>query len=403
MQVVYIVSVWPEPQTSGASTRVLQLIACLKTAGFKLTIASTASRSPLSAELETDGIKTASIRLNDSSFDDFIKEQQPDLVIFDKFMTEEQFGWRVAEHCPAALRVLDTIDLHCLRVARAESVKNNNQPLHLKNPTSLREVAAIYRCDLSLFVADYEIEVLARHFQLPEDLMYYYPLTVDDEKPDPFKRFEERSDFIAIGSFLHPPNWDQVLQLKQKIWPSIRKQLPQAKLNIVGSYPPAKALALHNSKEGFMMKGFVENDLAAMQQSRIHLAPLRFGAGIKSKCMLAFRAGTPSVTTAIGAEGLLPSENWAGRICMNESDFIDSAVHLYQTESSFNDAQINGARILTHFHSEKWNPLLIDMLNNLKEKLSSHREKNFTGQMLLHHQHLSTRYMSKWIEAKNNA
>jgi hypothetical protein len=39
-------------------------------------------------------------------------------VLFDRFMMEEQFGWRVAEKCPNALRILDTEDLHCLRLAR---------------------------------------------------------------------------------------------------------------------------------------------------------------------------------------------------------------------------------------------------------------------------------------------
>ena len=35
-----------------------------------------------------------------SSFDDFLKRIQPDIVLFDRFIMEEQFGWRVAEICP---------------------------------------------------------------------------------------------------------------------------------------------------------------------------------------------------------------------------------------------------------------------------------------------------------------
>jgi hypothetical protein len=47
-------------------------------------------------------------------------------VLFDRFMMEEQFGWRVAEKCPNALRILDTEDLHCLRLAR-KSIKENRE------------------------------------------------------------------------------------------------------------------------------------------------------------------------------------------------------------------------------------------------------------------------------------
>jgi glycosyltransferase involved in cell wall biosynthesis len=379
---------------------VLQLIDCLHAAGFQLTVASVASKSALSADLASLVIESHNIKLNDASFDDFIKTKKPELVIFDKFISEEQFGWRVRESCPDAMRVLDTIDLHCLRAARAEQCKKN-APLKLNNSTALREIAAIYRSDLSLFVADYEIELLIKHFKVPADLLYYHPLTVDTLKETTKKGFDERTDFIAIGSFLHAPNWDSVLTLKNKLWPAIKQHLPKATLNIIGSYPPQKAIALNNPKQGFIVKGFVEDDFEAMQQTRVHLAPLRFGAGIKSKCVLALRAGTPTVTTSIGAEGLMPSDNWAGQICQDDTAFIEAAINLYQNETPFIKAQSNGQAIMHHFDEKKWNPGLIEMLKNRKAILNTYREGNFTGQMLLHHQHLSTRYMAKWIEAKN--
>jgi hypothetical protein len=52
-----------------------------------------------------------------------VKELNPAVVLFDRFMMEEQFGWRVSENCPDALRLLDTEDLHCLRLARQNSLK----------------------------------------------------------------------------------------------------------------------------------------------------------------------------------------------------------------------------------------------------------------------------------------
>jgi hypothetical protein len=52
-----------------------------------------------------------------------VKELNPAVVLFDRFMMEEQFGWRVSENCPDALRLLDTEDLHCLRLARQNSLR----------------------------------------------------------------------------------------------------------------------------------------------------------------------------------------------------------------------------------------------------------------------------------------
>jgi hypothetical protein len=65
--------------------------------------------------------------LNCSSFNTFIQELNPTIVLFDRFLMEEQFGWRVAEFCPKALRILDTIVLHCLRLSRQKAFKEKRK------------------------------------------------------------------------------------------------------------------------------------------------------------------------------------------------------------------------------------------------------------------------------------
>ncbi|HBX56018.1 MAG TPA: glycosyltransferase, partial [Pseudomonas sp.] len=65
--------------------------------------------------------------LNCDSFDAMVAALQPDLVLFDRFFTEEQFAWRVERAWPNALRVLDTSDLHSLREARQQLLKNTQQ------------------------------------------------------------------------------------------------------------------------------------------------------------------------------------------------------------------------------------------------------------------------------------
>ena len=49
-----------------------------------------------------------------------------------------------------------------------------------------------------------------------------------------------------------------------------------------------------------------------MQQARVCLAPLRFGAGIKGKLAEAMFCGTPNVTTNIGIEGMAMGSDWSG-------------------------------------------------------------------------------------------
>jgi hypothetical protein len=84
--------VWPEPRSSAAGTRMLQIIDCFQTQEYEITFASPCAKSDHAIDLNTIGVNPVSITLNDSSFDEFIKALNPEVVLFDRFMMEEQFG-----------------------------------------------------------------------------------------------------------------------------------------------------------------------------------------------------------------------------------------------------------------------------------------------------------------------
>ena len=150
------------------------------------------------------------------------------------------------------------------------------------------------------------------------------------------------------------------------------------------------------------MKGWADDALVVMQQARACLAPLRFGAGIKGKLMDAMRSGTPSVTTAIGAEAMTNSLMWGGSIENNAQDIAAAAIKLYSNESLWESCQKQGKDILqNYFGCADHSQLLIERLKSLQEHLEHERQQNFIGAMLRHHSLKSTQYMSQWIEAKN--
>lgn len=200
--------VWPEPNSSAAGGRMMQLISLFQEQGFQITFASPAQDSDFMVSLADFNVDKVAIALNDSSFDLFLKELQPDIVLFDRFMIEEQFGWRVAEICPDATRVLDTEDLHCLRLARQNAFKAKRTfevSDIVMEEVSKREIASILRSDMSLMVSEYEMEVLQTVFKINPSLLYYLPLLVDSVDLNPLP-FGERQHFVFIGNFLHEPN-----------------------------------------------------------------------------------------------------------------------------------------------------------------------------------------------------
>ena len=404
--ILIIGKVWPEPSSSAAGSRTLQLINLFIEQNWQVSFACAASESDYSFDLKSLGISTLHIVLNDSSFDDLVKNMQPHMVLFDRFTSEEQFGWRVAQNCPNALRILDTIDLHCLRLARQEAIKQNRDfsLLDLNSDFAKREIASIYRSDVSLMISDYEMDLLINHFNIESSLLLYVPFLLDPilKKDNQWPSFSEREHFLSIGNFLHEPNWDAVLFLKQFIWPLIRKQLPKAEIHIYGAYPSKKVFDLNNLKEGFLIKGRTDSVERVMKKTKVCLAPLRFGAGIKGKLIDAMQFGVPSVTTDIGAEAMHGEFPWNGSIANQPHKFAEAAVELYTNEIKWQQAGENGAQILNNFFlKSNHSDLLIDKLLFLKNQLKSHRLSNFIGEMLMHHTVMGTKYMSLWIEAKN--
>lgn len=403
--------VWPEPNSSAAGSRMMQLIALFEAQNWKITFASPAAETERMVNPENTNITKATIELNNSSFDDFIKKQQPDIVMFDRFMTEEQFGWRVTKYCPNALRILNTEDLHSLRKTRQELFKSNatfNNDALLSSDITKREIASIYRCDLSLIISDFEIKLLKEIFKINEDLLFYLPFLFDPittEIKKIWPEYKNRKHFVTIGNFRHEPNWNSVLYLKEVIWPLIRKELPETELHIYGSYPPPKATQLHNPEEGFHIKGWAKSATEIMSQARVCLAPLRFGAGIKGKLAEAMLCGTPSVTTSIGAEGMLDEEaDWNGFVIDDPSKFAKAAIRLYNNESLWQQSQQNGIEITnTRFQKKKFCTPFLNQVSKLQKNLNKHRTKNFIGSILQHHTLRSTEFMSRWIEEKNKA
>jgi len=166
--------VWPEPTSSAAGTRMIQLIDLFLSKGYQIVFASAASKSDFSYDFSKTNVFEQQIKLNDESFNVFLKKLNPDLVLFDRFMVEEQYGWRVQQECPNALKVLDTEDLHCLRSARQQSDKKK-QVLDLFSDTAKREIASILRCDLSLIISEVEMDMLKTQFKIDASLIYYLP------------------------------------------------------------------------------------------------------------------------------------------------------------------------------------------------------------------------------------
>ena len=405
--VLVIGYVFPEPNSSAAGTRMLQLIDFFINQNYTVVFATSCKKSTNAFDLESLNVQVVEILLNHSSFDFFVKDLNPEVVLFDRFMTEEQFGWRITENCPDALRILDTEDLHFLRKTRQQSISSSSGSANDfdLNDIAKREIASIYRSDLSLIISEAELKILIDKFKIDCSLLLYLPFMLDLNENSEQKQhssFSERTDFVSIGNFLHPPNSDAIFYLKNDIWPLIKSQLPQANLHVYGAYDTQAIRSMHNKKDGFLLHGYVEDAFEVVNSSRVLLAPLRFGAGLKGKLILAMQCGTPAAMSTIAAEGMFGSDQPNGIIEDDPSLFVKKCIDLYTQESLWTEYQNKGDAVLkSRFNKLDHQLKLKERISLIQSTIQSHRSDNFIGQLLAHHQFQSTKYMSRWIEVKN--
>ena len=169
-RVLFIGQVWPEPASSAAGYRILQLMRAFVIHNYEVHFATAAEPTQRSADLHQEGVVTHRIALNSSTFQDFVKVLDLRVVVYDRYYTEEQFSWRVREVSASIIHVLDTEDLHFLRADRDET-SNPEKVAEVRN----RELASIYRSDLSLIISSFEQRYLSEFLQISGDLLAYLP------------------------------------------------------------------------------------------------------------------------------------------------------------------------------------------------------------------------------------
>ena len=392
--------VWPQPNASAAGEHMIHLIRLFTDLGFQIYFTSAAQQPEGYKDLDGFKIICASTEINSDVFDDYLNSIKPDVVLFDRFMVEEQFSWRVKKECPNALRILDTEDIHFLRKERQASLKGKHK--NELSDTAKREVASIYRSDISLIISQEEINLLTESYNIPKSLLFYLPLLSEEVHIERTPNFEDRSDVIFVGNFLHEPNWQAVQVLKQKIWPLVRAKNKEINLHIYGAYASDKHKQLNNVKERFFVHGYVEDLEKVLRESKILIAPLFFGAGQKGKLLKAMQCGTPTVTTSIGAEAMQFEKEWPGLIEDNYEDLASALLKLYDDKELWENKQMNITDLVNeHFQYTYFLKTLKQEVPDWLLNLNKNRMSNITGEILWHHSMRSTEFMSRWIMEKN--
>lgn len=451
---LYIAADWPLPKLSAAGRRTYDLLSFMK---FHLNAeVIIACHKPLPAQwhefASSHNVIFQKIELNRNDFDQWLLVEKPNLVIFDRFMTEEQYGWRVLKVLPMAIRILDTQDWHALRAAREQVLISQysanapkKMPLEVDATLSSkfeRELLSMLRSSATLFISQSEIQYLKRQLaslgidvvSLAENTLtpslesekrsvvrglsehrlilpvLYFPFVHNLKTLPKSADYSSRKHMVFVGNFLHRANIDALAWLQETIWPRIRASLPDVECHIYGAFCESKHQKLNDPSNGLYLKGAFEGDATVLlQHYRLNLAPLRFGAGLKGKVFEAALYGTPSMMTPIASEGLFSPECTFG--CEETAGrFAQQAIVFYEEEHSWSALRKHQQEhIFNNFHQQKPSEAFLSVLKGLDHSQSqqgstssllSHISPPFVQRLLNQQSMKANTYFSRWIELK---
>jgi GT2 family glycosyltransferase len=262
------------------------------------------------------------------------------VVIVSRQQNAQRFDGYLSHTQPQALRIFDTEALTFRRLERlAQLLPPGKQRKEVRAEmvkAREAEIRAIQEANVVFCVSDDEARFVAE--VSPGSHAYVLPGTADP-LDDP-SRFEDRSELIFFGGFLAgsaSPNEDSFRYLVNEVLPLVWDRNPDLVLNVVGADMGESVRALEGPRVRIV--GYVDDPTPWLSRARLHVNPMRFGAGLKQKFLDSLAAGLPFVTTSVGAEGFPLGEVRGSLVADDAGGLADLIVRLYSDRTEWERAQ----------------------------------------------------------------
>lgn len=248
---------------------------------------------------------------------------------------------------PKVKLIYDMVDFHYMRLQREYELNNNGE--HKLDALKYLELETrnSKEADVTIAISETDKTLLLEHYNKPEKISVLSNIHQHLPKTASFKSFDNRKNLLFIGNFRHTPNQDAIVFLHDKIMPIVWKTLPELKVDIIGSYATERIKALHS--ERFNIIGFVDKVEDYFNNSKVFVAPLRYGAGIKGKIGQSLEYSLPLVTTDIGAEGFNFGTHYDAMVGNTPQDIASKIIEIYTNKEVWNILSDYSEHILEPF------------------------------------------------------
>jgi len=276
------------------------------------------------------------------NFLQYIREHaaEYDLIIVTRYKVAEQVIPIVRAVSPKTKIAFNLADLHFLRELREAAAKTPGYSRARAEETRRAELAAVRASDITFSYSDVELGILRRQTS-PATKLARMPWVVDCHGRA--ISFVATQGILFLGGFGHPPNAQAVKFFADDVMPLIRARLPEAVFNVIGSGARARVPELMS--EHVRILGYVPCITEHLERTRVFVAPLLAGAGLKGKVLDAISHGVPCVLSPIAVEGTGLTHGLDCLIADSKEAWTDWVIRLYTDEELWNQISANAFKL----------------------------------------------------------
>lgn len=276
------------------------------------------------------------------NFLQYIRERasEYDLVFVTRYKVAEQVIPIVRAAAPKTKIAFNLADLHFLRELREAAAKTPGYSRGRAEETRRAELATVKASDITFSYSDVELGIIGRHVP-PATKLARMPWVVDCNSRA--SSFSTTRDILFLGGFGHPPNAQAVKFFAGEVMPLIRAHLPEVVFNVIGSGARARMREL--SSDYVRILGYVPSITDHLDRTRVFVAPLLAGAGLKGKVLDAISHGVPCVLSPIAVEGTGLTHGLDCLIADSKEAWADWVVRLYTDEELWNQISANAFKL----------------------------------------------------------
>jgi len=151
------------------------------------------------------------------------------------------------------------------------------------------------------------------------DTSYFYP-NIDRER--------KAKGIVIVGGLSWYPNREAVQYFIREIWPVLRKEIPEVRVDVVGRDPTDEMLRVAASDDRLFFHGFVDDVRDYLWESDFYLCPIRTGGGTKLKILDALATGCCIVADPFSCKGILVQEDQEVLYAETPIDYVNQIKRL---------------------------------------------------------------------------